>query len=159
MNATNQFEKEIQEAIITQTAVMWDPPTTLKGRLDLLRQALQVNDVPTDEPGFLVLPDSCFEGTFYALRGETKVGISEECDIPIEGNYISKHHCTISGAGYNWIVVDEDSTNGTIINGNKITQYHLRDGDILQVGKIMLLFFANTPAPVPEGTDNATILF
>jgi pSer/pThr/pTyr-binding forkhead associated (FHA) protein len=159
MNPTNQFEKEIQEAIITQTAVMWEPPTTLKGRLDLLRQALQSNNVPTDEPGFLVLPEGSFEGTFHALHSETKVGISEECDIPIEGNYISRHHCTICGAGYNWMVIDEDSTNGTFINGNKITQYHLRDGDILQVGKVMLLFFANTPAPVPDEPDNATKLF
>lgn len=49
---------------------------------------------------------------------------------------ISRHHATFRFFNGRWLVRDENSTNGTYINGNKITPekwFELKDKDVLSV--------------------------
>jgi diguanylate cyclase (GGDEF)-like protein len=39
-------------------------------------------------------------------------------------------------------IVDLGSTNGTFVNGSRVTQHELRDGDRVQIGKVLLKYIA-----------------
>lgn len=39
-----------------------------------------------------------------------------------------------------WRIVDEGSTNGTLLNGSPVKEYALRDGDKILIGDTMMVF-------------------
>jgi len=68
-------------------------------------------------------------------------GKAEENDIFLEDEAISSYHGNFSYLSGKYIVTDLDSTNGTKINGQKITKHSLKDGDKISVGKLAGTFF------------------
>jgi type II secretory pathway pseudopilin PulG len=69
-----------------------------------------------------------------------KIGRDESNDLFINHPTVSRNHLIISfdEKGYN--LVDSGSANGTLLNGNKVKQSDLRDGDILQVGEVKIVY-------------------
>jgi hypothetical protein len=72
-----------------------------------------------------------------ALNGEKmSFGRGSEADFRFEDDGLSRLHATIYRDGdYIW-VVDENSTNGTFVNGEKVSPSGtpLRDGDVIKIG-------------------------
>jgi pSer/pThr/pTyr-binding forkhead associated (FHA) protein len=56
--------------------------------------------------------------------------------LPYRG--ISRHHFTVIRKGEDWLLRDEGSTNGTLLNGEKIQTASLSTGDIIQAGMIKI---------------------
>ncbi len=89
--------------------------------------------------GFEELPQRSFE-----IYGTTAIGRSRKhadllFHINDEDSAISRLHCTILDEDDHFAVRDEDSTNGTLVNGDKITpleSMRLRDGDTIDVGPL-----------------------
>lgn len=75
---------------------------------------------------------------------ELIVGRSAECDISLDITALSRKHCAIFRQGGNVYVRDLDSTNGTFINGEKVSVRVLKDGDRVFLGDICVLKFAYT---------------
>ena len=73
----------------------------------------------------------------YPIAGDRiKIGREEDNDIVIDNAAVSRHHAKIERAGGGYVVSDLNSTNGTFVNENRITQgVKLQDGDIIIVGK------------------------
>lgn len=55
-----------------------------------------------------------------------------------EDPYISGVHCLLEILPARCLLRDLESTNGTLVNGKKITHAELQDGDEVQVGKTTL---------------------
>jgi len=53
------------------------------------------------------------------------------------------------------LVVDQHSTNGTYVNGERCAGESLQDGDVVQIGRYELVFVAPRPALAekPPGTE------
>lgn len=68
------------------------------------------------------------------------VGRLAECGICLEDANVSRNHAAFQFDGMGWTLVDLDSTNGTFVNGERITRVRLRDGDVIQVGATKLIF-------------------
>jgi pSer/pThr/pTyr-binding forkhead associated (FHA) protein len=69
------------------------------------------------------------------------IGRAMECDIIVASQSISRENTRIYREGRHWFVQDLDSTNGTILNGERvITAMNLRDGDNIKVGDVMFIF-------------------
>ncbi len=62
------------------------------------------------------------------------LGRDTECDIQFESKKISRRHCCIAQVGERLIVRDLGSTNGIRINGVRVVEGFLKDGDELSVG-------------------------
>ena len=81
----------------------------------------------------------------YPLEAQPlKVGRSADCDVVIDKSMgVSRHHCSLVPHDKGWIVRDENSNNGTFVNGKQIDgDYFLKDGDRVIFGKQSLLFEA-----------------
>ena len=96
----------------------------------------------------LVLLSEGFTGRAYELKVErTTVGRVSDNAIEIPEASVSSHHAEILLKGNEVIIHDLGSTNGTFINGEKITEAVLRPGQILRLGMIeMRLETGESPA-------------
>jgi len=85
----------------------------------------------------LVLLSEGFTGKSYELKAEsTTVGRLPDNAFEVPEASVSSHHAEILLKGGEVVVRDLDSTNGTFINGQKITESVLKPGQILRLGTI-----------------------
>jgi len=84
----------------------------------------------------LVVVDGPGRGDAVPLRGEVVVGRAGDATLDINDDYASGHHARFYRDEESWIVADLNSTNGTIVNGLRITRpTRVGDGDVVRVGR------------------------
>ena len=64
----------------------------------------------------------------------------EGSDIVLENPQVSRNHATIDRAGSQHVLRDAGSTNGTFVNGQRISQHTLAPGDVIQIGAFKLVY-------------------
>jgi len=98
----------------------------------------------------LVLLNEGLTGRTYELKQEkTTVGRVADNTFEIPEASVSSHHCEIFLRGKEVVVKDLDSTNGTFINGEKITEATLKPGQILRLGTLEMRLETGAGAPSP----------
>jgi hypothetical protein len=108
----------------------------------------------------LVAQSPEFTGKVFDLSGaEITVGRVEDNKIQVEHASVSGHHAVLKIDALDYVIKDLDSTNGTRINGERITQQKLRRNDILRLGNIELLYDSEhappgQPMPSPSARVN-----
>lgn len=80
------------------------------------------------------------EEIFFLSKPITTIGRIESNDIVIPDPSISRHHAQIKLANGEFFLSDLASTNGTFLNGKRITKASLKDGAQIAMGKIVLKF-------------------
>lgn len=91
-------------------------------------------------PGSLLLPS----GQRVALGARVvRIGRLADCAVQLDDPNVSRYHAEIRPAGEGYVVADLGSTNGTKVNGVRVTERPLRDGDDVVVGSTRLLFHAS----------------
>lgn len=93
----------------------------------------------------------------YELTGDvSNVGRDITNNIVINDREVSRHHLRLMRGADGYTVEDLGSTNGTFINGKRVTgAISLKNGDMLGMGETVTLQFevgragAGAPAPVP----------
>ena len=81
------------------------------------------------------------KGETYYLKGKRVVlGRSEDCDIQVLDSKASREHAEIIQVGPNFVLTDLKSQNGILVNDFKVNQHHLKNGDIVVVGKTVFKF-------------------
>ena len=96
----------------------------------------------------LVLLSEGLTGRSYELKVEkTTVGRVSDNAFEIPEASVSSHHCEILLQGKDVLVRDLNSTNGTFINGDKITEAILKPGQILRLGTIEMRLEVGDAAP------------
>jgi two-component system, cell cycle response regulator len=90
----------------------------------------------------LIYPGGAELGKRYELAGsrEVIIGRGGDCDIQVDRDSVSRRHAKVSRSGTGWQVQDLGSTNGSYVNDAQITQYGLRDGDLLKIGNAIFKF-------------------
>ncbi len=83
-------------------------------------------------------------------EGTITLGRGDRNEVVLPEPAASRVHSEIVGHMGNWTVRDRASANGTYVNGRKVREQVLRDGDKLRIGTVELKFFA----PGGEGTAN-----
>jgi hypothetical protein len=80
------------------------------------------------------------------------IGRQDQCEVQVEGTWVSRRHARIAWTGTEYIVEDLGSTNGTFVNGERVVGPHaLQSGDRLQLGdQVEFAFEAHAPARVRE---------
>lgn len=76
-------------------------------------------------------------------KDEILVGRSHLCDIKIDQTAVSGKHFKLVNGANGYIVHDLNSTNGTLVNGNEIERWELKDGDAIEIGNYSLKYKEN----------------
>ena len=85
----------------------------------------------------LVLLSEGLTGRSYELKTEkTTVGRVSDNAFEIPEASVSSHHAEIHLRGNDVLIKDLNSTNGTFINGEKVTEAILKPGQILRLGMV-----------------------
>ena len=110
-----------------------------------------VADVPTEPPSGaapasrslgrprLLVPGNP-ERVVPLTRAVTVVGRGAEADLRLPDSGVSRAHAELRLHGDVVRVVDLDSTNGTVVNGQRVRESDLADGDRLDIGATSLVF-------------------
>jgi pSer/pThr/pTyr-binding forkhead associated (FHA) protein len=77
---------------------------------------------------------------FSELKPPITIGREEGNTIQLNDERISRFHCKIQEDNHHLVLTDLESTNGTRVNGQDCQLRILRFGDIILVGRSMLLF-------------------
>lgn len=102
---------------------------------------------PSHEPVRLVALDS--SPTITVVRTLMVLGRHPHCDVRLHSTRVSRHHCCLSELGGELLVRDLGSTNGTRINGHRVSAGRLRPGDELCVADVRFRVERDRP---PEAT-------
>jgi hypothetical protein len=104
----------------------------------------------------LVLLGDAFAGRTYELNAEkTTVGRVEDNAFQIAEPSVSSHHAEIILRGNDVLIKDLNSTNGTFINGEKITESVLKPGQTLKFGQVELRLEGKDGAAAPTAAAKA----
>ncbi len=77
----------------------------------------------------------------HPVQGGLVIGRAPDCDLVLEDEFVSNYHAKVYLLGGRFYVEDLGSTNGTFVNGRRIsTPLELRGGDVIQVGRTSLEF-------------------
>jgi predicted component of type VI protein secretion system len=95
---------------------------------------------PADQPSLVWRPRLGEDQTYALDRRLTKLGRHEENDVVLAGPTVSARHATVRVEPVGVVLEDEGSLNGTFVNGERIEQRLLEEGDRIQIGPHLLLF-------------------
>jgi diguanylate cyclase (GGDEF)-like protein len=69
-----------------------------------------------------------------------EIGRGDDCTFAVPGDQVSRKHASIHRILGKYVVADLGSTNGTFVNGERIEQQSLKDGDQIRVGELVLKY-------------------
>ena len=99
---------------------------------------------PGEGPRLAVTPPDG-EQVIYPFSGDVmSLGRGRNNDIQIKKDgKISRYHCRIFRRGDEFIVEDNKSSNGTLVDGKLVTRQRLEGGEVVQLGETRVQFFAS----------------
>lgn len=122
---------------------------------------------------FLLVEDDKGRREIILKKTSYSIGRSQNCDVLINSPFVSRHHATIlrrfreDGSVY-YEIVDGDgkgnlSSNGMLVNGNKVTNHELRHGDKIVFGPQVFIIYHHAqrdvfPTMPPDDPFDITLI-
>ncbi len=116
-----------------------------------------VAEIAQDEAPRLVVLNTDFAGReFVCNKTEMKIGRTDDNDIALDHRSLSRTHCkVVREESGEWRVVDMQSANGLMVNGESYAQVTLRPGDVIELGHVKLKFVGpGDQVDVPRSTSS-----
>jgi EAL domain-containing protein (putative c-di-GMP-specific phosphodiesterase class I) len=85
------------------------------------------------------------------------IGRAVDADHTVYSNKVSKRHAAVVRVGRRFAVRDVGSTNGTFVNGRRVREALLNDGDIIHVAHKEYCFRCQRPVEAAESTAEQTL--
>ena len=82
-----------------------------------------------------------------AAPGTKTVGRSKSNDVVVDDYLVSRVHAFLISTAGGLEIRDNNSSNGTFVNGSSVTQAALREGDVVTIGNTDLVVSADTLLP------------
>lgn len=108
---------------------------------------------------YLVVRELGFERVVPLAGPEVLIGRSRQNHVRLMTEQASRQHCRlVRSAQGTYRLIDGNSSNGTFVNGNRVSEKDLVDGDVIGVGQATLVFRAGEPSrPVPKLPSPGTL--
>jgi pSer/pThr/pTyr-binding forkhead associated (FHA) protein len=76
---------------------------------------------------------------FRLSAGSIKtIGRSTGAEFQVEAPLVSRLHCQLTATDVDIQIKDLDSTNGTFVNGSRVSSARAHQGDTLRIGRVEL---------------------
>lgn len=77
---------------------------------------------------------------FPVAQDDVTIGREKDNTIVVPSESASRRHARIFSSGGSHVLVDLESTNGTLLNGKTVAEQTLRNGDVIRVGSTVLRY-------------------
>jgi diguanylate cyclase (GGDEF)-like protein len=81
-------------------------------------------------------------GASVTLTGEAVIGRDPGCDLALDVIDVSRRHARIREELRCHVVEDLGSTNGTFVDGKRVSSQRLESGDLVRIGSVVLKYLA-----------------
>lgn len=98
----------------------------------------------------LLVHESAGVREFEIVDNEVHMGRELDNTLRLPDPSISRHHCVIRKVGGGFEIQDLQSSNGVLVNGNRVQSSPVRDGDRITLGQVQLTF--QDPRPEVSAT-------
>lgn len=130
----NKINKTKQTESIKKTDA-WYPEEISKDILSDLQK------IPEGRAGIVVIKGPNVGEKFFLVKPKFEIGRSHDSNILLDDITVSRKHAVLEKAGNDYIISDLSSLNGTYVNGEIVDSSKLKNGDKIQIGKYIFLFF------------------
>jgi pSer/pThr/pTyr-binding forkhead associated (FHA) protein len=114
----------------------FDPIECLDERI---RQRAEAGD-PL-QPGRYLEVQGAERGLTIPLEAEaTRIGRGLAADLRLDESSVSRRHAIVVQEEGATRILDDRSSNGTIVNGSRVQQADLRHGDVIALGRVVLRY-------------------
>tara|TARA_B100000686_G_C16643985_1_gene891732 strand:- start:740 stop:1186 length:447 start_codon:yes stop_codon:yes gene_type:complete len=97
------------------------------------------------QTGLFIVESGPKAGAVCSLQESTvTIGRHSNADFLLDDVTVSRKHAEVRHSGEHYTVIDRGSLNGTYLNGVRIEEADLNDGDVVQIGRFKLIFFHGT---------------
>jgi pSer/pThr/pTyr-binding forkhead associated (FHA) protein len=103
----------------------------------------KLKSLPKDKLGLMVIKGPIIGERFFINKKIFTIGRNPDSDILLDDITVSRQHAVIEKKGDDFLIKDMESLNGTYINGKIIELSRLNNGDRIQIGKYLFLFFSS----------------
>lgn len=97
-------------------------------------------------------------GEFALDKEVMTIGRKKDNDIRIENLAVSGHHAKLLTIFDDSFLEDLNSTNGTFVNGQRITKHPLRSGDVITIGKHELRYLNKNSAAIEDDGEKTVLI-
>ncbi|MBL8910234.1 MAG: FHA domain-containing protein [Archangium sp.] len=94
----------------------------------------------------------------FPLSDRTSMGRHPNNTLRLVDREVSKEHCVIEKVGATYLLRDLNSSNGTFVNGRKVRELRLRDGDEIALGNSRLVFHDGGGQPGHTTSAGVTVV-
>ena len=101
----------------------------------------QLKKILPGKRGLLVIKGPNIGDEFYIEKDEFIIGRSPESDVLLDDITVSRKHALLKKDGDDYILLDAGSLNGSYLNGNIVEEAILSNGDRIQIGKYIFIYF------------------
>ena len=123
-----------------------DAPTQVGGKLPLISDRDRRRAALTAEqlaPGrYLAIEDGEEVVVIAVGEGSLRLGRGQASDVVLEDRSVSRRHAVVTRRGGEVVLWDDRSLNGVHVNGERVPQAVLRDGDAVALGDVQMRFVA-----------------
>jgi len=138
-------EEEASEEVAEETD---EQPAEIDATAELepVQPEAEVPPAPADEgegsdatalltmPSFVYRADDGTEQEYPLALGTTTIGRLDTNDICVPLDEVSRHHARVEMVEEGFMIIDQDSENGIYVNGERVKQHVLVDGDHVELG-------------------------
>jgi pSer/pThr/pTyr-binding forkhead associated (FHA) protein len=117
--------------------MVYRPPTPLPEPVE--------EDAPPAEPQREVVTLTVDGRQHEITSPRVVLGRSRSCDVRVSDLNVSRRHAEVRQEGATYWIVDLDSMNGTLVNGQRAERERLRDGDTITLGSTEIVFGRTLP--------------
>jgi|307.fasta_scaffold272736_1 hypothetical protein len=96
-------------------------------------------------------------GSWFIEDKRVTIGRADGVDVRLDSQAVSKQHAAIEVMGADHILVDLDSSNGTFVNGSRVSRHLLRHGDTIEVLDFQMRYIDHRSIVAGEG--DRTMIF
>ena len=131
-------------AIAAHRPQQTEAPTQETGTLPRLQEQERRRvslTLPRIAPGrYLAMEDGEDILLFLLAAENMHIGRSPAADILLDDASVSRRHALITKRGESTVILDDRSLNGVQVNGVRVSEAELKDGDVVLVGHVTLRY-------------------
>lgn len=107
---------------------------------DILEDIKKISDVGS---GLVIIKGPNIGDIFIINKSKFTIGRNPESDIFLDDITVSRKHVVLEKIDKDFRIKDSGSLNGSYVNGEIVENSILKDGDRIQIGKYIFLFFCH----------------